>query len=232
MQTNQPQNNRGLRFFNEVVYELMPAYYNAMDWLTFGAWWRLVRVALDYVPEEGKLLEIAFGPGRLHEELAQRAEFCVGLDLAWGMCRFTKQRLQRAQLPTKIVQGSVFNLPYADNCFNTIVSTFAFSGFPNGQKALHEIKRVTAVNGQIIFVDIGLPTDSNRLGTFFAKLWQKMGDYLYDIPQMMQDEGLTITTFKEFGPGKHIRVIVAQKETAVSIPHARQQPNDLQQLSV
>lgn len=203
--------SRRLRFFNEFVYEALPAAYNAMDRLTFGAWWGLVRRALEYVPRGGYLLEIGFGPGRLHVELARRVEVCVGLDLAWGMCRYTQKRLKRAKLPPRLVQGNVFALPYANDTFTSLISTFAFSGFPNGEAALREMVRVTAVDGHIILVDIGLPSDGNLLGTSLARLWQLMGDFLYDLPTMMTEAGLTVITNEEYGPGKHIRVVVGQK---------------------
>lgn len=206
-----PTQKRRLRFFNEVVYEAFPAGYNAIDWLTFGAWWRLVRRALDYVSPGGHVLEIGFGPGRLQVELARQAELCLGLDLAQGMCRFTQRRLHRAGLPSHLVRGSVFTLPYPNNTFDTVVSTFALSGLPDGALALSEMARVTAVGGSVVLVDIGLPQAGNRLGIFWARLWERLGDFLYDQPQLMQTAGLTVTVFEEFGPGNHIRAVVGQK---------------------
>ena len=215
-----PSQERRLRFFNDVVYETFPAAYNAVDRLTFGAWWQLVRRALEYVPEGGRVLEIGFGPGRLHVELARRAGQCVGLDLAWGMCRFTQRRLHRAGLNSQIVRGSVFTLPYPGNLFDTVVSTFAFSGFPEGERAMGEMARVTAAGGCVVLVDMGLPRDRNRVGMFLARLWQYLGDFLYDQPLLMQEAGLEVTVFEEFGPGDHIRAIVGQKpgREDISIP--------------
>lgn len=203
---------RWLRFFNEVGYNALAPLYNAMDWLTFGAWWRLVRRALGHVPPGKRVLEIGFGPGKLHVHLARQAALCAGLDLAWGMCRFTYRRLRRANLPANLTRGSVFELPYPTGTFDIVVGTFAFSGFPNGPAAMREMARVLAHNGQLVLVDIGLPADGNRMGTFWARLWERMGDFLYDQRALMADAGLTVTTFEEFGPGKHIRTIVGQKQ--------------------
>ncbi|MCB9420215.1 MAG: methyltransferase domain-containing protein [Ardenticatenaceae bacterium] len=206
-----PSQEHHLRFFNDVVYESFPAVYNAMDWLTLGVWWRLVRQALNYIPPGGRVLEIGFGPGRLQTELARQADVCLGLDLAWGMCRFTQRRLRRAGLASRLVRGTVFALPYPSGTFDTAVSTFALSGVANGAAAVSEMARVTAVDGRVVLIDIGRPEDGNRLGTFWAELWERMGDFLYDQPQMMKMAGLEVTTFEEFGPGKHIRAIVGQK---------------------
>jgi ubiquinone/menaquinone biosynthesis C-methylase UbiE len=200
-----------MKFFNNIVYELFPNVYNALDQLTFGAWWNLIRQALKYVPPEKKVLEVGFGPGRLHVELAREAELCSGVDLAWGMCRFTKRRLHKEGLRSLLVRGDVLALPYATDTFTVVVSTFAFSGFPEGERAMGEMARVTAKGGCIVLVDIGLPADNNRLGIFLARLWEHLGDHLYDQPSLMSETGLEVIEFKEIGPGKHIHVTVGQK---------------------
>ena len=111
---------RWLRFFNRVLYDALAPAYDSMDVLTFGAWWRLVRRALDYVPPGGRVLEVGFGPGKLLVELARRADLCAGLDLAWGMCRFTQRRLRRAGLVSRVTRGSAFALPYPAGAFDVV----------------------------------------------------------------------------------------------------------------
>ncbi len=205
--------NRWQRFYNAILYNTLAPLYNALDWLTLGAWWRLVRRALDYVPPGGRVLEIGFGPGKLHVALARQAALCVGLDLAWGMCRFTRRRLQKAGLTSRIIRGNMLALPFPAGTFDTVVSTFTLSGLPDGHMAMREMARVTAAGGRIVLVDIGLPRDGSRAGIFWARLWARTGDYLHDQPALMQAAGLTVTTFEEYGPGKHIRAVVGEKPT-------------------
>ncbi len=206
-----PTQEHWLRFFNNVLYDALVPVYSSMDWLTFGAWWRLVRHALDYVPTNLHVLEVGFGPGKLHVELVRRSRLCVGIDLASGMCQYTRHRLRRLNLASRITQGSVFALPYPAQAFDVVVSTFAFSGFPRGLDAMREMARVTRVGGRIVLIDIGLPENRNWVGVFFARLWESMGDFLYDQPALMQQTGLHNLVFKEFGPGSHIRAIVGEK---------------------
>ena len=119
----------------------------------------------------------------------------------------------RQELPSRIAQANVYALPYAANSFDTVVSTFAFSGFPDAGRAMREMARVTAPGGRVVLIDIGLPPDDNRLGVFLARLWERMGDYLYNQPQIMADCGLEVVTREPFGPGKHIWAIVGEKRT-------------------
>lgn len=203
---------RWLRFFNRVVYDALPPAYDSLNWLTFGAWWRLISRALDYIPPGGQVLEVGFGPGRLHAVLARQSDLCVGLDLAWGMCHFTQRRLQRAGLPIRLTRGSMFELPYATGTFDVVVSSFALSGVHDGGEAVREMARVTRAGGRLVLIDIGLPEDGNRAGVFLARLWEWMGDFLYDQPAMMRQAGLQVVEFKSYGPGNHIRVMVGDKQ--------------------
>jgi ubiquinone/menaquinone biosynthesis C-methylase UbiE len=206
-----PAQDRWLRFFNRTLYTTLAPLYDALDWLTLGAWWRLVSQALVYTPTTGSVLEVGFGPGKLQAQLAQRVTFCAGIDLAGGMCRVAQRRLQRAQLTPRLARSSVLALPFPAHSFDCVVSTFAVSGFPQVEAALAEMARVLRPGGRLVLVDIGLPSDGNRVGTFWARLWERMGDYLYDFPALLTASGLHVTTYQEFGPGKHIRALVAEK---------------------
>ncbi len=221
MSQRTPAQDRWLNFFNRVIYTSLAPLYNSLDWLTFGAWWRLLRRALDDVPAGQRVLEVSFGPGKLQVELARRSALCAGIDLAEGMCRFTQRRLLNQGLPNRIAQANVFALPFPANSFDVVVSTFAFSGFPDGDRALREMARVTAPGGRVVLIDIGLPPDGNRLGTVLARLWERLGDFLYDQPAMMAACGLTAVTCEAYGPGKHIRAVVGENPEASRLAHRR-----------
>jgi ubiquinone/menaquinone biosynthesis C-methylase UbiE len=98
-------------------------------------------------------------------------------------------------------------LPYADESFDSIVSTFALAGIPDAEKAIGEMARVLRVGGRVVLLDIALPNDGNCFGQFWARLWENMGDYLYNQVDLVQKADLSVISFEEFGSGKHIRVI-------------------------
>ena len=202
-----------LEFYNRVLYNRFASLYAALDWLTLGVWWQLLSRALDYMPEKNRILEVGFGPGKLHVELVQRSEICVGLDMARGMCRLTQRRLASVGLTSLLTQGDMQALPYPDGAFDALVSTFALPGVPDGLRAVQEMARVVKADGRIVLVDVGLPADGNRFGTFWARLWKQMGGILHDHPSLFEQTGLAIRDYAEFGPGKHIRVMVGEKKT-------------------
>jgi len=212
-----PSQERWLNFFNHVLYNSAAPVYAAMDWLTLGVWWRLVRRALDYVPNQQSVLEIAVGPGKLQAALARIANRCYGLDMSARMCALTQHRLRRAGLTGYLAQGDALALPYRANTFDVVVSTFAFSGFPSGPGAMHEMARITREGGRVVLVDIGLPSDHNPIGTFLAHLWERMGDCILDQRALMESAGLKNTTLVEYGPGRHIRVVVGIKPLSMKM---------------
>lgn len=203
-----------VEFYNRVLYNRLAPLYAALDWLTLGMWWRLVSRALEYAPPGGSVLEIGFGPGKLHAELARRPGTTSGLDLAIGMCRLTQQRLKQAGLISRLVRGDALALPYSDRMFDGVMSTFALPGIPDGAKAVQEMARVTSIGGRVVLVDVGLPGDGNPIGAFWACLWARMGIILYDQVTLMRQAELTISAYEEYGPGKHIRVVVGEKRSA------------------
>lgn len=200
-----------VNFYNRVLYNKLASLYGALDWLTLGMWWWLVSRALEYVPAGRRVLEVGFGPGKLHVELARRPGITIGLDLAIGMCRLTQRRLERAGMIGRITRGDMLMLPYPDRTFDAVVSTFTLPGIPDGAQALREMARVTGIGGRVVLVDIGLPGDGNWVGIFWARLWERMGMILYDQVTLMRQAGLMVSVYQEFGPGRHIRVVVGEK---------------------
>ena len=63
------------RHFWDPMYDRLAGLYDAVDWLTINTTHRLRKRALRYLPPaNSRLLEIGFGSGRLHLELAQQYE--------------------------------------------------------------------------------------------------------------------------------------------------------------
>jgi ubiquinone/menaquinone biosynthesis C-methylase UbiE len=198
------------RHFWDVIYDRLASLYDGVDWFTGGTTHRLRQRALRYLPPEGsRVLEIGFGSGRLHVELAERYTM-AGLDRAPGMVQLTERRLAARGLTSELRVGDVTALPWADATFDAVLSTFAFSAFPDPDAALAEMVRVVKPGGAIIIVDAGEAQDGNTMAHFLAQLWAAFGDYMRDETPLMEAHDLTVTR-EDYGPWGCVHVTVGTK---------------------
>jgi ubiquinone/menaquinone biosynthesis C-methylase UbiE len=117
-------------------------------------------VALDilsYGPK-GSILDIGTGPGWLLIKLHQHASRLriSGLDTAAAMVAKARDNMAEAGLAAEIEikEGNASRLPFADNTFETIVSTGSLHHWKEPISALNEIHRVLKAGGNALLYDI------------------------------------------------------------------------------
>ncbi len=198
------------RHFWAPVYDRLAGLYDAVDWFTANTTHRLRKRALRYLPPPGsRLLEIGFGSGRLHVELAERYEM-AGLDRAPGMVRLTKRRLAARGRESNLCVSSAYALPWPDGRFDAVLSTFVFSAFPDADWALDEMMRMIESGGKVIIVDAGEAADGNLFAHLLARLWEAFGDYMRDEVPLMKAHGLVVER-EEYGPWGCVHVVVGTR---------------------
>ncbi len=198
------------RFWDPLYDKLAPLYDLFVEELTGFTTHRYRRRALPYLPPEGaRVLEIGFGNGRLHAELAGRYE-TAGLDRAGGMVRLTRRHLAKHNLHSDLYQGDATALPWPDATFDAVVSTFTFSAIPNADTALNEMVRVLRPGGRVVIVDAGESANGTWFAWLLARLWETLGDYMRDEVPLLQARGLKVQR-EEFGPGGCVHIVVATK---------------------
>ncbi len=109
------------RLYNEFAWT-----YDLTSWLVSGGRWGTWRnVVLDYLPP-GRVLELGFGTGELLVALAAQHRPLAGLELSPAMQRIAAHKLRTAGLATAAgrARGAAQHLPFADGCFEAVVSTF------------------------------------------------------------------------------------------------------------
>jgi ubiquinone/menaquinone biosynthesis C-methylase UbiE len=198
------------RRFWAPVYDRLAWLYDAVDWFTGNTTHRLRQPALGHLPPAGsQVLEIGFGSGRLHLELAAQYGM-AGLDRAPGMARLTKRRLARQGLESGLCVGSVYGLPWPDDSFDAVLSTFAFSAFPDAGAALDEMVRVARPGGKVVIVDAGEASNGNLMAHLLARAWTLLGDFMRDEVPLMEARGLTVKR-EEYGPWGCVHVTVGSR---------------------
>jgi len=197
------------RHFWDPVYDGLAPLYDAVDWLTGNTTHRLRQYALPYLPPPGsRLLEIGFGSGRLHVELAARYEM-AGLDRAPGMVALTQRRLAAQGLHSALSVGDALALPWPSDHFDGVLSTFALSAVPDAGRAIDEMVRVIHPGGRVVIVDAGPAMDGNWPSRALAWLWAALGDYMRDEVSLMGARGLH-TTRVDYGPWGSVHVVVGE----------------------
>jgi ubiquinone/menaquinone biosynthesis C-methylase UbiE len=68
--------------------------------------------------------------------------------------------------PVQAVRASAQALPFADNSFDSVVSSCAWKHWPNSLDGLAECVRVTRPGGALVIVEIDGKSTANRFGNF------------------------------------------------------------------
>ena len=112
-----------------------------------------------------------------------------GIDYNEKMLSVASANLERKGIEAKLRQGNVESLPYADETFDCIVNTMAFTAYPDGAKAMSELHRVLKRSGRLVMIDIDYPSNRNWLGMRMTRFWVALGDIIRDMDAMFRQFG-------------------------------------------
>lgn len=151
----------------------------------FPLWKKWIKKVIPHIQGK-KILEVSFGTGYLMSQYANKEMDLYGIDYNEKMLELTSKKMAAKGIDANLSQGNVEQLPYPDNTFDTIINTMAFTGYPDGDKAMSEFKRVLKKGGKLLMVDFDFPKNRSRIGYMLVKLWEKMGDLIKDINAGLQ----------------------------------------------
>lgn len=171
-------------------------------------WRRWLSAALPHI-RGPRVLEVSFGTGWLLTRYAADFE-THGIDINERMVALARRNLRRAGIAAELRQARVEALPYPDGHFDTVLNTMAFSGYPDGQRAMAELHRVLRPRGRVVMVDVGYPIDGNRLGSALADMWKLTGDVIRDMPPLFERYGFDVSR-KPIGGFGSVHLYVATK---------------------
>jgi ubiquinone/menaquinone biosynthesis C-methylase UbiE len=104
----------------------------------------------------GEVLEIGFGTGLNLPHYPQTVERFHAMDPHPQMKKWAKKRLE--QFPTRVSfhEASAEQLPFENQSFDAVVSTFTLCSIPEVESALGEVHRVLKTRGRFYFLEHGL----------------------------------------------------------------------------
>lgn len=129
---------------------------------------RRVEMCLAECKSGRRILEVGFGSGLTFLNLRELYDEIYGLDLN-APAAAVADVFSRAGIETKLVNGSVLQMPYQDGFFDTVllISILEHLRPEQLQKALSEIRRVLRPGGQMVY---GVPVDSPFMAVAFRLL--------------------------------------------------------------
>jgi ubiquinone/menaquinone biosynthesis C-methylase UbiE len=104
----------------------------------------------------GDVLEIGFGTGLNLPYYPEPVRKITTVDPNPGMHRLAQRRVKKARIEVdqRVVSGE--RLPFEDNRFDCVVSTFTLCSIENVDQALAEVYRVLKPGGKFLFLEHGL----------------------------------------------------------------------------
>lgn len=140
-------------YSNEIIkkrYNRISKIYDSMDRMIKEEWRRnLLNQAT------GKTLEAGVGTGANLPFYPNEIESLAGVDFSIEMLTLGRRKANKIKTPypIELIEADIQDLPFADNTFDTIVSTCVFCSVPDPIKGLMELKRVCKPEGKILMLE-------------------------------------------------------------------------------
>lgn len=189
-------------------YNWMAKGYDAFM-VIFPLWKKWIKKVIPHIKGD-KILEVSFGSGYLMSKYASDKHEIYGIDYNEKMLEITKNKIKKLSIDAKLSQGNVEKLPFPDNTFDTVINTMAFTGYPDGDKAMSELNRVLKPEGRLLLVDFDYPKNRNLFGYLIVRLWEKFGDIIKDINSLLMQHDFDYKDISVGGFGS-VHMFIAKK---------------------
>lgn len=130
------------------TYDLVAAF------VSFGQWKNWGRSILPFISGT-HILELGHGPGHLQRFLLDRNLILFAIDESAQMGRIAKGRIGTQQ---KLTRGLAQSLPYQNESFDCIISTFP-TEYIFSPQTLSEVARVLRNGGRLIVLPVAWPSN-------------------------------------------------------------------------
>ncbi|MEP2990165.1 MAG: class I SAM-dependent methyltransferase [Parasphingorhabdus sp.] len=110
---------------------------------------------------QGNVLELGCGGGiNLQFYDRERVEKLTGLDPSAELLDYTRSEAQSRGIDMEILDGIGEAMPFKDDSFDTVLTTFTLCSVQDGAQVLNEMRRVLKPGGKILFLEHGRAPDA------------------------------------------------------------------------
>lgn len=124
--------------------------------LSFGIdtrWRKKLYRILNLQPGQ-KILDLATGSGDILKEFLRTNHLTgVGCDRSGQMLGFARNKLSKQKMPSLLVRGDAFRLPFKDNTFDAVTIGFGIRNMRPRVDAMKEIYRTVAPDGRLAILE-------------------------------------------------------------------------------
>lgn len=109
---------------------------------------------------KGHVLELGFGTGLNLTHYPSCVSKITTIDINPGMHELAAKRVRESSIEVVSAVLSADDLPFPDDSFDTVVSTWTLCSISDVKNALNEVARVLKPNGHFLFLEHGLSKNS------------------------------------------------------------------------
>lgn len=185
--------------------------------VSLGHWQEWVLAAVPRINVRGRTLEIGYGPGHLQAIMRAQGLCAFGIDESRQMASQAARRLQIKRLSHNLCRGYAQNLPFYNESFDSVVSTFP-SEYIFDPNTLIEIQRVLVKGGRFVVVPMAWITGKRPWERLLAWLLRLVGEAPGKpgkLPEAVRERfkrsGLTVTSELVKMDSSEVLVVVGKK---------------------
>ena len=158
-------------------------------------------------PARGRILEIGFGTGRNLTHYPPTVRRIEAIDPDLDLDRLSLPRIAHAAIEVDFHHLNAEHLPFEDERFDTVVSTFTLCSIPDVVHALGEVRRVLKRGGQFLFLEHGRAPDAGvvRWQDRLNRTWMPLAGGCHlnrPVRELVEDTGLRLQPVQQYYLGK------------------------------
>jgi ubiquinone/menaquinone biosynthesis C-methylase UbiE len=205
-----------IRFGFHLLYNELAWTYDLVSWgVSLGQWRAWQRAAIRHlgVSDGARVLEIAHGTGNLYIDMLADGLQPVGLDLSPYMGHIAARKLRSQGAPLRLVRGNALRLPFTDECFEAVVSTFP-TEFIIEPQTLREVHRTLRPGGRMVVVpnaQLAPTTPQTRFLEWLYQITGQRGPWPVGAQRAFEEAGFEVRSVIEELPGSQVWIVVARR---------------------